>query len=366
MNLCEASLHDVVNLFGIPSVEESRRYWLVRTNSGAYYRDFTQNGYIAIGWDYVTKEMVLGTPQEKLRAFIKVKEKQADSSNNSELLDLEEGKVGREGKITTILNKLIRFVKELHVNDVVLIPSSNSDYISIGIIKSEILEDSTYVKNYLRENPTTDIDLCPYIKRREVEWLKTVPKSQMDIYLSKALGSHHAICNIDDYSSYVNRTIYDIYERDNRIHAIFHTKNEQGISLYELRNFFDSMSDLIDDTCATSGLSLTSKNIDVKLNIHSPGVIEIMSYAAGAAIVISSVIFALAHYRHGGKIDASAEYNNGNFKLNISSESKGTLQYQLDKEKLERAKKVQQEANIAPPQIKASGLTLEAEKIVKE
>ena len=45
------------DFFGIPIVEE-RNYWLVRTNSGRHYQDFTTNSYIAIGWDYISVNMI--------------------------------------------------------------------------------------------------------------------------------------------------------------------------------------------------------------------------------------------------------------------------------------------------------------------
>lgn len=48
----EASLVTVINQYlGIPIIPEDRRYWLVRTKGGEYYRDFFEGNYIAIGYN---------------------------------------------------------------------------------------------------------------------------------------------------------------------------------------------------------------------------------------------------------------------------------------------------------------------------
>ena len=38
----------------IPVIPSTRRYWLIRTERGKFYRDFKENGYVALGWDYFT------------------------------------------------------------------------------------------------------------------------------------------------------------------------------------------------------------------------------------------------------------------------------------------------------------------------
>lgn len=345
------ALPDVTEFFSIPKVSSSKKYWLVRTNSGEFYRDFTQNNYIAIGWDYVTIKMMQNKSEKEIKSLIETRQNQESATNNnSEELD-ESTKLGT---ITAIYNKIYRFVKELSIGDIVIIPSANSDQISIGVITSDIFSNPNYEKDYLKENPETEIVLCTYHKRRHVEWLKTIRKAKLDIYLSKVLASHHAISSISDYAMYVDRAIYDIYEKDNKIHAIFHTTRTNGITLHELRDFFDSLSDLIDDASANFGIDGASKDIEVKLNIHSPGIIEIATCVMGTGIALSGVIFALGHYRHGGKINATVERKDGEFSFHIDSESKGTLQYKFNMEKLNNAQRIQKESDIIPPKITAA------------
>ena len=51
----DLNVSDILSLFNVPKIEE-RNYWLVRTDGGNYFEDFTRNNYIAIGWDYLTLE----------------------------------------------------------------------------------------------------------------------------------------------------------------------------------------------------------------------------------------------------------------------------------------------------------------------
>lgn len=38
----------------IPIIPSTRRYWIIRTERGKFYRDFKENGYVALGWDHFT------------------------------------------------------------------------------------------------------------------------------------------------------------------------------------------------------------------------------------------------------------------------------------------------------------------------
>lgn len=45
--------NDLINEFKIPIRDKNQKIWLLRTESGRFYRDFTQNNYVALGWDRV-------------------------------------------------------------------------------------------------------------------------------------------------------------------------------------------------------------------------------------------------------------------------------------------------------------------------
>ena len=47
----ENEIEQICKTFHIENITVSRKYWLVRTNSGIFFDDFYKNGYIYIGWD---------------------------------------------------------------------------------------------------------------------------------------------------------------------------------------------------------------------------------------------------------------------------------------------------------------------------
>ena len=45
---------DNFTVLSIPEISNERQIWLIRTNGGLYYNDFTTNKYVALGWDAVS------------------------------------------------------------------------------------------------------------------------------------------------------------------------------------------------------------------------------------------------------------------------------------------------------------------------
>lgn len=38
---------------GIPVIDNTKNYWMIRTKGGIYFNDFFLNDYVAIGWDEI-------------------------------------------------------------------------------------------------------------------------------------------------------------------------------------------------------------------------------------------------------------------------------------------------------------------------
>ena len=221
---------NLLSLLKIPSVPENIHYWIIRTNGGDYYEDFTLHEYISISWDYVSLSILYTKDDDEIKRLIEVYEKMSTTSEDSD----DESDGTTKGKITAILNKINRFVFEINKGDIILIPSKNSDRIAIAEVIGDVYETENYVESYLQANPTTEIVPCPYRKRRKIKILKTITKGQMDIYLAKGFNSQHALSNMDEYAPYINRTIYGIYSKGNELHTTLHAGHPNGLTLKEL------------------------------------------------------------------------------------------------------------------------------------
>ena len=106
--------------FDIPRVNPERNYWFLRTQGGQYYHDFLIGEFIAIGWDkFVDISHITEYPEQYIIEHISA-------------LYPKERRPGH------VYNQIMRFVREMKVGDVVIIPSHKSQMLSIGIVESDV------------------------------------------------------------------------------------------------------------------------------------------------------------------------------------------------------------------------------------
>lgn len=313
---------NILDLLKIPKISKERHYWIIRTNGGQYYDDFILHQYISISWDYVSLNVLYTQNEDEIKKLIEVYEKDTTLSKN-ELDDENDGT--SKGKVTSIFNKLNRFVFEMDKGDIVLIPSANSDRITLAEVTGDVFETPNYVETYLKENPNTEINPCPYRKRRKVNTLKTITKKEMDIYLAKGFNSQHALSNMDEYAPFIDRTIYGIYSKGNELHTTIHAGHPNGLSLKELVVLSDTLEKTVSSLAEQCEIPFDSSDIEVKLNIHSPGIIELIGYVATSGLILSILTFAINNIINGGKFNLSFKRDSltNDFNFTINSESPG-------------------------------------------
>lgn len=238
---------DLNEILDIPTISSSRKYWLIRSNSGEFWGDFKENSFVAFGHNNYTykfiKNAIVSGKEDELKEKIR-----------------KEEKTSRPG---LIINQTLAFYDKININDVVLTPSEDSSIISFGIVESEAYESEVNEDDLL-------VGECPYFKRRDVRWVLDVPSEKLDPYLFKRFSSHQAIANINDYSSFIDRTMYPIFIKNDEAHLRVDvtTKNkiesESIIALYSI--------------CSDKKLPYdTSNQINTKIAVQSPGSAEFIS-----------------------------------------------------------------------------------------
>ena len=312
---------NLLSLLKIPSVPENIHYWIIRTNGGDYYEDFTLHEYISISWDYVSLSILYTKDDDEIKRLIEVYEKMSTTPGDSD----DESDGTTKGKITAILNKINRFVFEINKGDIILIPSKNSDRIAIAEVIGDVYETENYVESYLQANPTTEIVPCPYRKRRKIKILKTITTGQMDIYLAKGFNSQHALSSMDEYAPYINRTIYGIYSKGNELHTTLHAGHPNGLTLKELVELSTKLEETASSIAHQCEIPFDSSQVEVKLNIHSPGLIELIGSLSGAGIVLSLLMFTVNNLINGGKLNISYKKDDqtGKTDFSVTSETPG-------------------------------------------
>lgn len=253
---------NLLDLFSIPTIDNNRKYWFVRTEGGDYYEEFKNDNYIAIGWDeYRNKLLFECEPGDENELSIKEEIK-------------ERYKTERPG---TIFNTLKRFMLEMSKGDIVFIPSKNSDTITFGEITSDM-----YIYTLTPED--IDEDRCEYIKRRSVKWTKSIKRKDLDVNFYKIFQSHHTIVNADKYDFIIDRTLESFYIKNGLTHLTLSVGTDNSISgksLYNLQKFiFDSGY-------------FDSSNTDIKINVQSRGLMELIDPSTFKLISILISIVAI-------------------------------------------------------------------------
>lgn len=235
-------------------INPSRKYWFIRSESGLYYENFIVGNYVAIGWDYFDKLLYIKTEE---------KDKFIDAIKN----------VYKDERAGYIYGQINRFVSEISKGDIVMVPSKDSNLISFG----EIISDA-YIEPVLSQN-TQKKDkeiVCEFKKRRKVKWLKQIRKSELDPYLYKLIYTQGTVSNVTKfYSDFIDRTIHSFFIKGEKAHLVLHVKKSKNIKVRELLPFIDSTSSAIESIISSKKVdSQNQKNVEIKLNVQSPGPVE--------------------------------------------------------------------------------------------
>lgn len=267
-------LEKLIKEYEIPivQIDHNRKYWLVRTQAGEYYENFYFENFIAIGW-------------EEFNDIERFK-----STEKQIMIGEIERTYPDYKKPGLLYSQINRFLFELSLGDVVMIPSPNSNRISFGIIES----DAETVE--VRE---TDIEegACPFSKRRKVKWLKTVNREELDPYLYKMMHTHLTISNATDYAEVIDRTLHSFYIKNGSAHLVLDVKQENDIPAVDLIDGINNILDIVPLLInpEDESVDFNKKDVDLKLRVQSPGVIELLSSNApwciiGVGLVLNFVI----------------------------------------------------------------------------
>ncbi|WP_445712098.1 hypothetical protein [Flavobacterium sp.] len=248
------------------TIDSEKGYWFVRTDKGENFQAFSDFNFIGIGWNYITNREL----NDNLNNGLDIKQKIA----SRERLDLRASADKR--KVTSIYNKLIHF-KNLRSGDLIIIPNEGSNLLGFGTIADDgIFEDPNDRR-------------CDYIKRRRIIWNKFLTFSELDNIYYAIIKTRHAISNVKPYQSYIDKTVDNIFIKNDAFHYVIDVTKRDDInvnSLLELMNSINNIADVIEQT-----LNLHDDENDrtVKLNLQSPGKIELI-YKNKKILAILSLI----------------------------------------------------------------------------
>lgn len=249
----------------IENLNNESNYWFVRTDYGKYFENFVEGEYIAIGWDYLTLHEIRNTSEETIKQKMAQKEK----------VDLKT--FGGKIKISAAYNKIQTFIS-LKKDDIVIIPSRNSDRLAFG----KIVDESVY------EDYTVD----EFRKRRGVKWYEIKYMTDLNPIFYKVKSNQHAISNIKTYAPHIDRIIVNLFEKDDNTHYVLNIDKTEDVNFDELQSLMDSIKTLINNINNDFEFNENTSEFYIKINLQSKGALELIKKGKSLAI-LAYLIFLL-------------------------------------------------------------------------
>lgn len=244
-------------------INPNRKYWFIRSESGLYYENFIEGNFVGIGWDYFDN-----------LEYIKTETK----DNFIEAIK----KAYKDERAGYVYGQINRFVSEISIGDIVMVPSKDSKLISFGeIVSDAYIEPVPPQKEQKKQDKKV---VCEFKKRREVKWLKEIRKSELDPYLYKLIYTQGTVSNVTKfYSDFIDRTIHSFFVKGDKAHLVLHVKKSKNIKVRELLPFIDSTSSAIESLLSSKKVdNQNKKNVEIKLNVQSPGPVEFIFISVAA------------------------------------------------------------------------------------
>lgn len=249
----------------IKEIPSSMGYWFIRTNDGTYFETFIKNDFIAIGWNLVSLEDLNKSDKELRDKIIRIEK-------------FDSTKKGTTGKVTSIINKLKNF-RNLKQGDRIIVPSNSSSRLAFGIVEDSVV--------YTDVNESHD---CTFHKRRKVNWVTIKNMTELDPNFFQIKISRHSISNIKQHSVFIDKVYNSLFIKDNQTHFVIDIKTKGDINLKSLIKLMELIQKLVENVNREFGLNESIDDISIRLNLQSPGLMEIIKpYGKSLAIAAMSI-----------------------------------------------------------------------------
>ena len=264
-----------------------RDYWMVRTDRGKNYDPFLQHGIVALRMPYVSTAFVSQLVHSNMNesdAITHIKSHFLGLLNNpniAEMPDLQE--IREPSTLSKRASQLYSFCLKMKSGDIVLIPSSDSSNISIGVIEGDemLLDEGINIQ---------------YPIARKVRWINQISKNRLEPGLYRAIGNHQAMTNISKYSESLERNYGSCFMIDGVCHYVI-TFNSEQIPADKFFGLGQTLLQTLQNLQEQYGLQIDVRNINLTMNLNSPGRIDFKSTA-----VIAILMMAILTSCSGGEI----------------------------------------------------------------
>ena len=258
--------------YSIPTIDENKQYWFIRTYSGEIFRDYYENNYVGLGVNTIPQSLI----------------KSADYSNPSTLKNLhtfiDKNTSYKNGAATKIARELISFEHEVKIGDTVVIPSRNSYELAIGTVESDVyLVDikGTFAFRNQRE---------PYPeKRRRIKWEKIVLRESLNGDLRGLTSSHHGLTKANNYADIIEGTIDSLYIKKEHAYFTLKINQDEDINAFVLNRFLTGLTYFYQEYCSESGLAV-DEELMIKIKLQSRGKVAMRALGIAGLLGVATMV----------------------------------------------------------------------------
>lgn len=246
----QLALLDAIENFSVPIIPPTTHFWMIRTKKGYFYNEFLSKRFVALAWNNITD----------------FSESNKDSLKDDILMTFKE--IHRP---STVINKCHSFIYEIKTNDILVIPSAKSSYITFALAGEYYEDDSKTLEleqNVIYRIDNHDVDIndvsCPYKKRRHITLLRTVKNEELNYSLCRAISNYHGISNLDSYSKQILNALYNYYMFGNDMSFVLNVRKQTPIGPRSINNVLYGTTELL--------TSIASEEcISTQVSLNSPG-----------------------------------------------------------------------------------------------
>lgn len=306
---CDLDMENTKNILLIP---DDTQYWLVRANTKAeFYDDFQYNNFIAIGDNYVGLQELLDIPEifkltsesheSQYKGIFTKKSIDRYRSNNPDATNLE-----RQDAIAAIkrscsiaASKTFKFIEQIKIGDVILVPNEGSSKFLLGIITSSVFDDDIHhvkLADVLDDLDDYGYHVSNFQKKRRVFWIKEFSRSDLPDKIAWIVSTRQTVYNLTDYADSINPLISSTYVYKGNCYARIGVTTKKEISTAD----FFALQQAINEVTKQS-----NENVFQQINVQSPGYIILHSILDNWEL-ISMLVLVLA-----GNIKEGKVYLNG-------------------------------------------------------
>ena len=274
----------------VQQVSYTANYWLVRTMSGHYYRDFVGEGYIAIGHNEISLNYLRSLNEDDKLAFAELK---------GYIVEHLESTINQPGHAAS---QLIRFSRHILPGDIVVVPGYSFGDIAICRVSGCIYEEPTAGHG--------DHD-CPFMKRIPVRVERRMRRRLLPPKAQLMFNSRHPISDINAYAAYIDTAVHDYYNKGDETHLLLQINTDDEVAASTFYNL-EKLFQLAENFCQEYGIEGNASDVAMKVQMESKGWLRFVSRNAKyVGIVASFILFinggGFRYEREGLNVDLSTD-----------------------------------------------------------